>query len=98
MNNSYFTKLGSGIHSQTSINANVNEKKIVEFVLINLKKISSLNLADNPQKELINFIEKNRSFPFEITKHIDFSHLFLKEFTQSENYYLPCPLIYKHGR
>lgn len=71
MNNSYFTKLGSGIHSQTSINANVNEKKIVEFVLINLKKISSLNLADNPQKELINFIEKNRSFPFEITKHIE---------------------------
>ena len=58
MNNSYFTKLGSGIHSQTSINANVNEKKIVEFVLINLKKIFKKNKTEKNHKGLINFIEK----------------------------------------
>ncbi len=71
MEKSNFAKLGSGIHSQSSIKADINEEKIVDFFLKNIKKFSKLNLANELQNKLLSFIEKNKSFPFKITKHIE---------------------------
>lgn len=71
---------------------------------LQLKNVLSGGSGDNVfivldcnERKLVLKIFRNESSLNEITKHIDFSHLFLKEFTQSENYYLPCPLIYRHG-
>ena len=43
------------------------------------------------------FNKKNKDALSEITKHIDFSHLFVNEYNSSKQVYVPCPLIYMHG-
>lgn len=64
-------KLGSGVHSQSSLYTHIDEQNILKFFLENLKNISELDSANKLQNKLLNFIEKNKSFPFEITKHIE---------------------------
>lgn len=82
----------------------LTEKKTGEKFKLDLQNVLSGGSGDNVYSvsdcnnhEMVLKVFQNDSGLTETTKQIDFSYLFSKEFKQSDRFYLPCPLIFRHG-
>ena len=64
-------KLGTIITGQTSINADVDQKKIEEFLIEQIPRLEEVLIKkpDLHGSEILNYLKKNNSLKFQLNKH-----------------------------